>query len=70
MKTFILIALISSVLAVKTSSWTYKKLGADWPSLKIKDNLCGTTNQSPIDLSYSKFKKIQSDDYMKNYQNV
>ena len=63
-----LVCLISSVLAVKTYSWTYKTNGADWPNLKLKEkNLCGTTNQSPIDLSYSKFKKIKSDGYIKNY---
>lgn len=73
MKSLIFIQLayvISSVLAVKTYSWTYKKNGADWPSLKLDGNtknLCGTENQSPIDLSYSKFSKIKTDDYIKNY---
>lgn len=62
--------LISSAIAVKTYDWTYKTNGADWPNLKLggnTKNLCGTENQSPIDLSYSKFKKIKTDGYIKNY---
>lgn len=31
--------------------WDYKQNGKDWPNLKnIKDNNCGGTKQSPIDL--------------------
>jgi hypothetical protein len=33
-----------------TQVFDYKKHGSDWPDLKIENNKCGSSMQSPIDL--------------------
>lgn len=68
--------------ASSAAVWNYATNGADWPSLSatdVPDNLCGSTNQSPIDLiSYNPDKKedfpykrypATEDQYRKSYSN-
>lgn len=74
-----------TLLVASTQSaavWDYAQNGNDWPNLSatdVPDNLCGTTNQSPIDLiSYNPEKKDEfpykrypstDDQYRKSYSN-
>ena len=50
----------------------YRWYGANWPALNIPNNDCGKSNQSPIDLSYTKFKNItnDADTFFKHYEDV
>ena len=48
MHKFILTLIVSTKAA--GSVWDYAKNGDDWGKLNITGNLCGGTNQSPIDL--------------------
>ena len=67
------------VASVSSASYDYATNGADWPSLSVPDNQCGSTNQSPIDLiSYNPDKKedfpykrypATDDQYRKSYSN-
>jgi len=39
-----------TLATVNAAGYDYQQDGNDWPELKIEGNLCGSTNQSPIDL--------------------
>lgn len=60
-----LAALVATVQSGKTDkAWDYLQNGADWP----KDfPACGKENQSPIDLSFMNFEKIQADKVTRYY---
>lgn len=63
----------SFLAATQAADWNYLENGADWPNLAIDDNLCGETNQSPIDLltDYSSYPNYSAadDDLSKIYSN-
>jgi hypothetical protein len=46
--------------------------GEDWPRLKIEGNMCGDSNQSPIDLKSSGWEvvMIENDNYNAIFQDL
>ena len=67
------IGISTFLAATQAADWNYLQNGADWPDLVIDNNVCGESNQSPIDLSttYSDYPNFSAadDDISKIYSN-
>ena len=68
---FFLFALLATA---RTADWNYKNNGLDWPYLtNVKDNSCGKTKQSPIDLPTNmpsdRILSFKQDNFNKIYSN-
>ena len=60
---------------VAVAAWDYKLNGDDWPDLTdVQNNECGSTNQSPIDLTHNvpadKTISTHQDQFNKIYTNL
>ena len=69
-----LTTLLTLTAASAAEVWDYKFFGADWPNIdpeKLPVNHCGGKNQSPIDLKWEGWPKIDSDydKFQKIYSN-
>ena len=75
MKFFQIMGLVSSVLAATGPAWDYNtNNGEDWPNIVYTDgkttNVCGGTNQSPIDLKNTwPTRSARYDNFNKLYTN-